>query len=193
VIYLDTPVPVIQDRIKARNKPGEANSPVLTEEYLKFIEKSYKYGFLRDIGSHAETLVYDWSEGGDTDTIVEDIERINFEKWFSPADQYEPQLHDWKRMKEVEWGKLRYAYTSERTYMEDYFFIPKFDCPELFTLHYDMCDYNAVLQKIPGEKFYPEFNPAMGDNVWFKTRRDLIHPSMYSVPYISKQPQNVLP
>jgi len=191
-IYLDTPVDVIQKKIAERNRPGEANSPVLTEEYLKFLEQSYKYGFLKEIGGHAEMLVYDWSEGGDTEVIVEDIERIDFDKWFTPADQYEPQLHDWKRLKEMEWGKLRYQYTSKRHMMEDYFVIPKFDCPELFQLHYDALDYEAVAKKIPGEQFSPEFNPSMGDNVWFKTRRDLIHHTMYSVPYIQSQPQNVI-
>jgi len=191
-IYLDTPTSVIQKKIAERNSPGEANSPVLTEEYLKFLENSYKYAFLKDIGEHAELLVYDWTEGGDTEIIVEDIERIDFDKWFTPADQYEPQLNDWKRMKEMEWGKLRYEYTSKREHIEDYFIIPKFDVPEVFCLHYDAVDYENVVAKIPGEKFAPGFNPDMGDNVWFKTRQELIHPTMYSVPYLQKQPQNVI-
>jgi len=191
-IYLDTPVDVIQKKIKERNNPGEANSPVLSEEYLKFLEQSYKYGFLKEIGGHAEMLVYDWSEGGDTEIIVEDIERIDFDKWFTPADQYEPQLHDWKRMKEVEWGKLRYQFTSKREDMDDNFVIPKFDCPELFCLHYDALDYEAARDSIPGELFAPGFNPSEGDNVWFKTRPDLIHYTMLAVPHIVKQPQNVI-
>jgi len=193
-IYLDTPISVIQQKIKERNLPGEANSPVLTNEYLQFLEQNYKYGFLKDIGSHAELLVYDWSEGGDVDTIVEDIERVDFEKWFTPADQYETPLHDWKRLKEVEWGTLRYKYSSKRELMEEQFTVPPAEVPELFCLHYDTIAYEAVHDKIPGEKFSGGWNPDMGDNVWFKTRDTdyLVHPSMHSVGHISKQPQNVL-
>lgn len=36
----------------------------------------YKQKYLRDITTHAELLVYDWSNGGETEVIVEDIERI---------------------------------------------------------------------------------------------------------------------
>lgn len=40
------------------------------------MEKVYKQEFLQDISTHAEILVYDWTNGGETELIVEDIERI---------------------------------------------------------------------------------------------------------------------
>lgn len=40
------------------------------------MENVYKRNFLKDISTHSELLVYDWSNGGDTELVVEDIERI---------------------------------------------------------------------------------------------------------------------
>lgn len=40
------------------------------------MEEVYKNNFLKDISNHAELLVYDWSNGGEIELVVEDIERI---------------------------------------------------------------------------------------------------------------------
>lgn len=40
------------------------------------MEDVYKNDFLKDIGTHAELLVYDWSNGGEIELVVEDIEKI---------------------------------------------------------------------------------------------------------------------
>lgn len=40
------------------------------------MEDVYKNEFLKDIGTHAELLVYDWSNGGEIELVVEDIEKI---------------------------------------------------------------------------------------------------------------------
>lgn len=40
------------------------------------MENVYKNDFLKDIGTHAELLVYDWSNGGEIELVVEDIEKI---------------------------------------------------------------------------------------------------------------------
>lgn len=45
-------------------------------KFLETMENVYKRNFLKDISTHAELLVYDWSNGGDTELVVEDIERI---------------------------------------------------------------------------------------------------------------------
>lgn len=49
VIYLDMPVSIVQQRIKARNLPHEVNSPALTPEFLAHMEMVYKQYFLREI------------------------------------------------------------------------------------------------------------------------------------------------
>jgi NADH dehydrogenase (ubiquinone) 1 alpha subcomplex subunit 10 len=50
VIYLDIPVPLVQQRIKERNIPYEVNSKVFTPEYLSDMEYFYKQHFLKQIG-----------------------------------------------------------------------------------------------------------------------------------------------
>ena len=49
VIYLDIPVSVVQQRIKARNLPYEVNSKVFSAEYLNNMEYFYKQRYLKEI------------------------------------------------------------------------------------------------------------------------------------------------
>jgi hypothetical protein len=42
-------------------------------------------------------LVYDWSEGGETEVVVEDIERLNLDYF----DKYDKQQKDWRLHNEV--------------------------------------------------------------------------------------------
>lgn len=68
----------MQQRIKARNQWGEANSPLFKDDkFLTTVEDIYKQEFLQDISSHAEILVYDWTNEGEVELVVEDIERIS--------------------------------------------------------------------------------------------------------------------
>lgn len=77
VIYLDVPVDIVQENIKKRNLPHEVNSEVVKNtEYLKDIEYFYKHDYLKTISNHSELLVYDWSNGGEVELVVDDIERI---------------------------------------------------------------------------------------------------------------------
>ena len=41
--------------------------------------------------------MYVWSEGGDTEVVVEDIERLNMDFF----DKYDKQQQDWRMQKEV--------------------------------------------------------------------------------------------
>lgn len=76
VIYLDVPVDTVKQRIKERNIDYEVNSKALTDKYLKDLDTVYKQKFLKEVSIASELLVYDWSSGGETEVVVEDIERI---------------------------------------------------------------------------------------------------------------------
>lgn len=78
-IYLDVPVDKTMDNIKKRANEWELKSPILSEKYLSDMESIYKQQYLKDISVHAELLVYDWTHGGDTEVVVEDIQRIGME------------------------------------------------------------------------------------------------------------------
>lgn len=53
--------------------------------------------------THAELLVYDWSEEGDVEILVEDIERIDFNKY----DEDDSQLSDWRFEMEEDYAMAR--------------------------------------------------------------------------------------
>lgn len=76
VIYLDVPVDTVKQRIKDRKIDYEVNSKAITDKYLQDIDSVYKQKYLKEISIASELLVYDWSSGGETEVVVEDIERI---------------------------------------------------------------------------------------------------------------------
>ena len=40
----------------------------------------------------SQVLIYDWTEPGEVESVVEDIEELNFDQW----GQYELQQKDWR-------------------------------------------------------------------------------------------------
>lgn len=102
-------------------------SKALTDEYLNTMEEVYKQQYLKDISQHAELLVYDWSEPGETEVIVEDIERIDFDRF----DKHDPKMKDWRFNLEWDWCEARMNYTNGKSDLMNYFNVPRFDVPEL--------------------------------------------------------------
>ena len=51
---------------------------------------------------HAQILIYDWSDKGDPEVVVEDIERVNFD-----FDKHNPLMCDWKLPDEWSWCEKR--------------------------------------------------------------------------------------
>lgn len=86
---MDCPVSAVQDKLRKR---GQGEEKALTADFLKGLEESYKTKFLPEIEVNAELLVYDWTEPGDPEVVVEDIERINFEEKREPRH---PKFEDW--------------------------------------------------------------------------------------------------
>ncbi|ETN69380.1 deoxynucleoside kinase [Necator americanus] len=95
VVYLDAPVHKCLENIRARGNASEIAA--VDEKYLKTIEESYKDS-LKEYRRHSKILAYDWTRPGDADTVVEDIERLDFdffewhsgdvmEEWFTLVDE----------------------------------------------------------------------------------------------------------
>uniref|UniRef100_A0A1B0CQN1 NADH dehydrogenase [ubiquinone] 1 alpha subcomplex subunit 10, mitochondrial n=1 Tax=Lutzomyia longipalpis TaxID=7200 RepID=A0A1B0CQN1_LUTLO len=129
VVYLDVSVEQVKKNLKKRALPHEANSPALTDQYLRDIESFYKQLYLKEISTHAELLVYDWNEGGDTEVVVEDIERIDFDRF----DKHDPKMKDWRWGLNLEWdfNNRRMKYSVQKNVLEGLFNVPRLDVPEL--------------------------------------------------------------
>ncbi|KAK7791763.1 hypothetical protein R5R35_012313 [Gryllus longicercus] len=159
VIYLDIPVKKVQERIKKRNIPYEVNSKVLTPKYLSDVEEFYKLRFLKEISQHSELLVYDWSDFGDVEVVIEDIERIDFDQY----DKYELKLRDWRLADEWAWCELRQKYTKGRHFLMNNFLVPRLDVPELLIPAGDIVQRDLVYSQTPSMKHSRGFNADAGD------------------------------
>ncbi|XP_068250731.1 NADH dehydrogenase [ubiquinone] 1 alpha subcomplex subunit 10, mitochondrial [Palaemon carinicauda] len=169
VVYLDVPVDVTLKKIQARGLPQEINSSVLSAEFLSQMELQYKQKFLREMNNHAQILVYDWSEEGDPEVVVEDIERVNFE-----FDRNDPKMADWKLQDEWAWCGKRMEYTKYRHYFMKWLTVPDFSVEELIIPAGDHKQYMDVLLSAPGEKYEVGFNADMGDQfILTKVKKDV--------------------
>ncbi|XP_063699297.1 NADH dehydrogenase [ubiquinone] 1 alpha subcomplex subunit 10, mitochondrial [Culicoides brevitarsis] len=158
-IYLDVPVAEVKNRIKKRNIDYEVNSKVLTDEYLTTLESIYKQQYLKDISKHAELLVYDWSNYGDAEVVVEDIERIDFDRF----EKHDPKLRDWRLGHEEEYNAKRMWYTNEKPTLMRYLNIPRLDVPELMLTADENDIYNTVVAESPGNRYDEGYNEDAGD------------------------------
>ena len=59
----------VQEAIKKRKFEHETSGTALTAGFLTEMERQYKNKYLRDIATHAELLVYDWSGGGEVEVV----------------------------------------------------------------------------------------------------------------------------
>ena len=95
----------VRRKIKERNNEWDKNSPVWSNtQFLNDIYNQMKREYLRKARQHSLALVYDWSEKGDIDVVVEDIEGLNFDMY----DLWEDQQKDWRLLSEEDYASTRY-------------------------------------------------------------------------------------
>ncbi|KAL0861288.1 hypothetical protein ABMA27_008849 [Loxostege sticticalis] len=166
VIYLDLPVDGVTKAIKARNLQHETSGKALTPKFLMEMEKQYKSKYLRDISTHAELLVYDWSGGGEVEVVVEDIERLDFDKY---TEREEPKMKDWRLPREVDWADQRMLYTNNKHRLMNLFAVPRTDVPELITSADDAYERDQVIFNHPAFE-YTEGYTSRDGGLLFKNK-----------------------
>lgn len=159
VVYLDVPVSKVKENIKKRGNDYEVKSKVFTDQYLADMETLYKQRYLKEITQHAELLVYDWTNGGETEVVVEDIERIDFDRF----DHYDTKMADWKQPSEWDWCEMRMRYTAEKHELMNYFNVPRFDAEELLWTPEETAAWKDAWFNAPGMKYTTGYNADMGD------------------------------
>ncbi|KFM73526.1 NADH dehydrogenase [ubiquinone] 1 alpha subcomplex subunit 10, mitochondrial, partial [Stegodyphus mimosarum] len=146
IIYLDISPEVTLERIKKRNDPAEVNSKVLTKEYLESIEYHYKQIYLKDMDKHAEILVYDWTNFGDVEVVVEDIERIDFDRY----TKFDAKLEDWRKEDDWEWCYWRRRFTMHKLTLLKYANIFRPKVTELYHPGEEVEEFQNLITRIPG-------------------------------------------
>lgn len=162
VVYLDLGVSQVQAAIQKRGLDYEKSGKALTTGFLTEMERQYKNKYLRDISTHAELLVYDWSGGGEVEVVVEDIERLNFEQY---TEREEPKMKDWRLPREVEWADQRMLYTNQKHYLMNLFSIPRLDVPELITGPDDAYEREKVIYNHPKFEYEVGYNKDDGSTL----------------------------
>lgn len=172
IIYLDGSAKVVKERIAKRKNDYEVKSKVFTDEYLNDMETIYKQHYLKNISQHAELLVYDWSTVGETEVIVEDIERIDFNQF--EVDRHNKKMKDWRKPLEWDWCESRIKYCNQKDELMNYFNVPQFDVPELVRDADDGKKWRDIWYNAPGMKYALGYNEDMGDTgILTKTKLDL--------------------
>ncbi|XP_039282660.1 NADH dehydrogenase [ubiquinone] 1 alpha subcomplex subunit 10, mitochondrial [Nilaparvata lugens] len=164
VVYLDMPVPAVQQRLKERGHDYEVNGKALTPSFLANLENAYKKNCLPALEQHAELLVYDWSNEADVDLVVEDIERLDFEKY----TYYDEKMRDWLFFKEQHIQDLRCKYADYKNDLMQMLNVPLPNCPELYMDATEAAAFEEKYRNSPGNKYMDGFNMDMGDKVFWK-------------------------
>uniref|UniRef100_A0A4Y7N334 NADH dehydrogenase [ubiquinone] 1 alpha subcomplex subunit 10, mitochondrial n=1 Tax=Daphnia similis TaxID=35528 RepID=A0A4Y7N334_9CRUS len=149
VIYLDVPVAETRRKIEARNIPYEKDSKMATPEYLQSLIDSYKKDFLKDISTHAEVLVYDWTKPANTEIVVEDIERVNFDQY----GIYDAKMKDWRCYDKWDWNNNRQVFTHSQHQLIAHLNVPPIKCPEIAIDGAEYKIYETLKDKVINKKY----------------------------------------
>lgn len=152
VIYVDTPVTEIQNRIQKKGNPHEMK---VSPAYLQDIEKAYKNTFLPEMSEKCQVLQYSSREAQDTEKVVEDIEYLRHDKgpWLQQTDN---TFHHLRMLVQDKLDVL--------TYINIPVYLPEITIGAHHTLR--------VLHKfldLPGRRYAPGYNEDVGDKwIWLK-------------------------
>jgi len=185
IIHLDAPVDVVQSKIRTRSKtthPWEANSPVwentdyLEHLYGQLLRKQY----LRDAAEYSLVLSYDWSEGGDVEVVVEDIERLNLDY----HDKYDKQQKDWRLHTEDGYASKRQLYTNGNV-LNNQFRDPFWTADKLILSSSEGMELEKLKATLPGNEYMYGYNTVLGDpEPFFNWGLGKSHENYYKdVPY----------
>lgn len=79
------------------------------------------------MAAHAHILIYDWTEAGDPEVVVEDIERLDF----SPEHRLDGKFDDWQFWDDKDMSHARRLYADEKNTMMTNFNLGECNAPEL--------------------------------------------------------------
>lgn len=169
IIYLDIPCEKVQANIKKRNIDYEVQSKAFIPRYLQSMDYFYKQCFLKKLQKHTPILVYDWSEGGDTEILLDDVEAVDYPGFEDTP--YNKKMEDWRFNLESDWSEQRIKFCNDKSSLLNYINIPRFDVPELLVDYATAKYLKDVWYSAPGMEYAKGYNEKYGDKgVLFKNK-----------------------
>jgi len=187
IIHLDAPLDVVQSKIRERSKtthPWEANSPVwentdyLHDLYNVMLKKKY----LSLAAESSMVLSYDWSEGGDVEVVIEDIERLNMDY----HDKYDKQQKDWRLLTEERFATKRWQFTHKEQLLNQ-FRDPFWLADKLIYTSGEAEELGHIQLELPGNHYHAGYNTVLGDPEpffnfgWGKVRENWYNDTKYAI------------
>jgi len=169
-VYLDAPVDVVVKNIQDRGNEWDKNSPVWTnKQYMTDIYNELKKNFLKEQQLHSRVLVYDWTEPGEIEIVVEDIEALNFDF----LEETDEQQKDWRLQTEERYtiAREKYCNAMQRNslFMQMGNIKRNYSCVHLWKEPDEQEQMENVLYWIKSERYAPGYNADMGDkNLLFR-------------------------
>lgn len=156
LIYLDAPTSVVQANLQKKGETGQVYS---NTEYMNHWADLNKKDYLKEASIHSEVLVYDWSEGGDAEVVVEDIEALNLDYY----DKYSKKHEEWRLHTEDAYWVQRRKYTSEVSIMMSMFNFPYYKATKIWKTSDERMEWQNLFSRVPGNMWLPGYNEDMGD------------------------------
>merc|ERR1712179_470039 len=117
-----------------------------------------KKQYLKTASESSMVLSYDWSDGGDVEVVVEDIERLNMDY----HDKYDKQQKDWRLLTEDGFASKRQAYTNKGALINQ-FRDPFWSADKLIYSSAEGIELERIKLKLPGNFYKAGFNTILGD------------------------------
>jgi len=167
MIYLDTPIDVVRERLQKRNNPVELKSKVLTDDFLTEIDRSYKEVCIPSVRRTTEILEVDWStilDDLDMEALAEEMTRLTLES----TDREDPKFGDWCGVSEDQYALYRKRAGSEQ-YLHNLFphQVPT-NCSEILLNDVDWIKIRSILNEHPALKYEQGWAPEFGYSTMFK-------------------------
>jgi hypothetical protein len=167
MIYLDTPIHTVRERLQRRNNSIELSSKVLTDEFLEEIDRSYKEVCFPLVRRTTEIVEVDWSvilDDLDMEALAEELTQLNLEG----TDREDPKFGDWFGVSEDNYAMIRKRAASKQ-YLHDLFphAVP-YECSEILLQDVDWQKIREIVDEHPAIKYQAGWAPELGHNTLFR-------------------------
>lgn len=156
VIYLDAPVKFVREQIRKRHVLWEVNSPVITDEFLKLMDTSYKEKYLPYMSKWSEVMTLDLMEFPEWEIVVEDLEACDLDT--QPYGN-EDKFKDWGSKFEDDFNLMRMNVAKKGQVESRFSMAMPFEAPELMIHHDDYSTYRKIVEEHPEVKYRRGYNP----------------------------------